>query len=195
MLSKEGKFTLAVLLLIVSLGAFYIWRLKVEEKQVEQQSRPAYRALLPSSENGKKITFTDINGHEVSLDKYLGKVLVVNSWASWSPDSAKELPMLSEVARDYDPKGVKVLAINRAETAATAKRFMRHVNAIDKVELLLDPSDHYYSTIGGYAMPETVIYDEKGDIIVHHRGLLTKDKLIEYLNGYLSKETKPTKTD
>jgi hypothetical protein len=71
----------------------------------------------------------------------------------------------------------KLLAINRAEDAVTAERFLNYYNLWSDVELLLDPTDHFYKSIGGYAMPETVIFDEKGSTKAHFRGVVTQAEI------------------
>ena len=40
------------------------------------------------------------------------------------------------------------------------------------VEIILDGNDHFFKTIGGYAMPETILFDRIGNIVFHKRGSL-----------------------
>jgi len=40
--------------------------------------------------------------------------------------------------------------------------------------MVLDPRDAFYLTVGGYAMPEVVIYNRKGEVVEHFRGVANK---------------------
>ena len=68
------------------------------------------------------VTYTDINGNEVSIKQYLGKVLVVTTWASWSPFTNYDLTTLNELMTNYNPSEVVALGINRMETREQAQR-------------------------------------------------------------------------
>ncbi len=144
----------------------------------DMMNNPAMNALATS---GEGTPYTDMNGNVLTFDSYLGEILVVNSWASWAPDSAKELPTLAKVASEFSDKNVKVIAINRAEPQTTAERFLQTVGAADGVELVLDLDDRYYKSVSGFAMPETIFYDREGNIVHHHHGVISEEDLRNYL--------------
>ncbi len=172
---KEKLVTLSVLALLTA-GALIATVLVIRNEQLTHN--PAAVAL--QAEEGTA-GYTDLAGNPLSLTDHIGKILVVNSWASWSPDSATELVMLAELAKNYEDGEVKVIAINRGEPQTTAERFLRTIGAADGVELVLDLDDRYYRSIGGYAMPETIVYDTRGTIISHHRGVLTREQITAYI--------------
>jgi cytochrome c biogenesis protein CcmG/thiol:disulfide interchange protein DsbE len=111
------------------------------------------------------------------IDENLGKILVVNSWASWCPACADELPDLATLGEEFSDKNVKVLAINRAEPKSTATVFLASINATDGLQLVLDPGDKFYASVGGFAMPETIFYDPQGNVILHVRGQMTYQEM------------------
>lgn len=115
--------------------------------------------------------YSDLLGNPVSLDTHLGKVLVVATWASWSPFSAPDLTMLNSLATQFDSNQVVFMAINRKETKEQAARFMATQPSFDNLLVVLDPRDHFYGAVGGYAMPEVVIYNERGEVVLHERGV------------------------
>ncbi len=134
-----------------------------------------------SNEPGE-LPYTDLVGNPVSLDKYLGKVLVVQTWASWSPFTQTDMEVLDELAKPYSPEKVVFLAINRKETKEQAMRYLSTVPNIVNVVIILDPRDRFYSAVGGYAMPETVIYNQKGEIVRHLRGQASAEEISTTLN-------------
>lgn len=160
---------LFVALLLV--GALYFVGERKEEQALQESSAGA--ALRTESAE----VYTDMEGNSLQLDEYLGQVIVANAWASWSPFSKTELPNLARLQREFSDRGVVVLAINRGEQKTTAESFLRLVSAYEDVTLVLDTEDHYYTSIDGYAMPETVFYDVKGNIVHQARGQLTYEDM------------------
>lgn len=121
--------------------------------------------------------YTDLQGNPISLDAYLGNVLVVATWASWSPFSTADIAMLRELSSTYAAQGVVFMAINRKETKEQAARFVATLPGLDGLVVALDPRDAFYTAVGGYAMPEIVIYSTTGEIVEHFRGVAQKDEV------------------
>lgn len=154
---------LLVVLVVLAIGTYFI--ISYNNSRVLDETVAVF-----SNQSGTE-PYTDLNGNEVYLDEYLGKVLVVATWASWSPFSQADLQTLSELSGKFDSTQVVFLAINRKETKEQAARYLTTIPNIQGVILVLDPTDRYYAAVGGYAMPEVVIYNERGEIINHFRGV------------------------
>jgi len=54
----------------------------------------------------------DNHGYEKILQQYHGQPLLVTFWATWCEPCRDEYPMLNELAKQYDPQGLKVVGIN-----------------------------------------------------------------------------------
>lgn len=168
---------------VVAAVSFYTWT-------IVQKNRAA---LIPESEalsvlktTEGQLPYTDLEGNPVALTDFVGEVLVVNSWASWCPACAKDLPLLSSVAETFKNDDVQILAINRSEPGSTAELFLRSINATPSIKLVLDPDDRFYESIGGYTMPETIFYDKAGKIVHHNRGPMTLDEMHRYVKVAIS---------
>jgi phage gp45-like len=81
---------------------------------------------------------------------------------------------------------VIVIGINRAESRTTAEAFLTTLGLTDEVLLIVDADDRYYGAIGGFSMPETIIYDTKGNIVKHKRGQITEAELTLVLDEALA---------
>ncbi len=180
--SKVTIATGAVILVVLLVGAWYTWQAVKKQKALKAVDNPAGHVLQTSSDYAP---YTDLAGNQMSLEDHLGKVLVVNSWASWSPFSEVDLRYLSEFAEQTFAE-VQVIAINRAENPLTAERYLRRSDQTKNILLVLDPDDRYYRSIGGFAMPETIIYDEKGEVRLHVRGELTRAEVKEQFEAIIS---------
>lgn len=123
-------------------------------------------------------------GETVSFEQYAGKPLVINSWAAWCPYCIDELPDFASVQKEYGDS-ITIIAINRAESLNTAQKYTNDLGVTDDLIYLLDPSDSFYSSIGGFSMPETILVDSEGIIRDHVRGpindAMLKSKLSEKL--------------
>jgi len=117
-------------------------------------------------------TYTDVNGVELKLEDFLGQVLVVTSWATWSPFTATDLTSLDLLAAGYPVDQVTFMAINRKETKEQAARLLVTLPEFPRLKIIIDTQDHFYRSVVGYAMPETLVFDSTGEIVLHHRGEL-----------------------
>jgi thiol-disulfide isomerase/thioredoxin len=127
------------------------------------------------------LVLTDYEGKKVKLSEFKQKAVVVHSWASWCPYCADELRHLSEIKEIYGDS-VAVVAINRAEPLSVAKDFSDSLGLPAGISYLIDPDDAFYKQIGGYAMPETIIIDERGDTAYHQRGPITFKEIVDNIN-------------
>ena len=130
-------------------------------------------------------SYTDLNGNPVSLEEYLGKVLVVNSWASWSPFSRDELKNLNDLSANYDKDKVVFLAINRKESREQAQRFVNTLPELKSLIIVIDTKDNFYTKVSGFAMPETTIYDQRGEITEQIHGLSKNENIKEIIDRLL----------
>ena len=141
---------------------------------------------LKAIDPGVEFSYTDLEGNPVNLTAYKGKPLIVNSWATWMPFSKTELPLLEKIKAEKGD-ALNILAINRKEDKEVIKSYMNIFSIPSTIVFLVDPTDHFYKAIGGYAMPETIFYDGDGIIVSHKRGTLTEEELRTLVDSMISK--------
>jgi len=180
---KSKYITLAIIVLVLVVAGYFAYKAISKNKTDQVENSPAGSALVSTDGESK---YTDINGNALFLDDYLGRVLVVNSWASWSPQSAQELVSFATVVEQYSDTDVVLLAINRAEPKETAQAFLNSISVADSVVLVLDPTDNYYEAIEGFAMPETLFYDTSGNVVAHKRGSITENEMKEHIQSAIN---------
>jgi cytochrome c biogenesis protein CcmG/thiol:disulfide interchange protein DsbE len=106
---------------------------------------------------------SDLQGHAVSSQDFLGHVLVVNAWASWClPYCAREQPELVATAEKYRDQGVRFLGINHMDQQAAADEWARHYDM--PYPSLYDPSGKFAGVLGYYGLPDTYVVDPQGTI-------------------------------
>lgn len=181
-MGRSGVVTIIVMLLVIAAIASYFF-LRDESLLQKRNQTSAAQALLVEEE-GKE--FTDLTGEPVTVDEAFGDVMVVMSWASWCPQCTTELEKLGNLAKEYQARGVTVLAINRGEDRYTAERFLNTIPPLPgELRVLLDGSDHYFTHSAGYAMPETIVFAPDGSIAHQTHGELRTEEVKEVLNRLL----------
>jgi peroxiredoxin len=177
---KQNKIVIAVLLalvLLVAAATFYIRYQRANAIPEETQR------LFAGNEGGQ--TYTDTKGNQISLEQYLGKVLIVTTWASWSPFTTPDLTVLNEIVASYDANKIVGLGINRMEPRSQAERYMATMPEFPNVVLVIDTEDFFYKSVGGYAMPETLVFNAKGEIVEHVRGTINKEQMVALIDSIL----------
>ncbi len=179
-ISRKSKIVALVLVLLFLLLAVYVF--------YEYKSPKGFfakrNADIQKTISNDDAHFTSLSGTEISIDSYVGKPLVVNIWASWSPFSKSDFEILDEVKKQFGD-AVQIIAINRMETKETALAYIGYISAPESIDYIVDGNDHYYKSIEGYAMPETILYDSVGNEFFRKRGSLSKDEFLTAVKDLL----------
>ena len=141
---------------------------------VQQQTRNAIFSL----------SFDDYEGNEVKMSDFAGKPLVLNTWAAWCPFCVEELKDFAEAQRELGDD-VVIMAINRQEPLATAKKFSDELGVTGDMVFVLDPNDSFYRAIGGFSMPETLFINAAGEIVHHKRGPMRVEEIRKKIQDIL----------
>ena len=174
-MSNSTLITSSILVGIVAAVGVFAWY--VTDGFSSGEPSAAERSLL--GEAGAT-PFTDITGETTTLDTFLGsgQYIIVTSWASWCPQCAEQLADLNTFAANHEAD-VAVVAINRSERSNQAERYLNSLPDTDMLHIILDPDDRFYRDIGGYTVPETVVYDQTGELVEQYRGVVSAAALEE----------------
>ncbi|MGA8994126.1 MAG: TlpA disulfide reductase family protein [Nocardioidaceae bacterium] len=135
---------------------------------------------VPDRREPGTVSGTTLNGREVSLRDYRGKIVVVNVWGSWCPPCRAEAPMLAALARELAPQGVVFLGINsRNPEQAGPRAFVRRYDI--GYESIYDPDGStllaFHGTLPPNAIPSTVVIDRQGRVAGSVIGEVTRTTL------------------
>lgn len=123
---------------------------------------------------------TDYSGKSVRFEQYISgfnhKPLIVYFWATWCPYCAGEFNDLVTVQQQYGSH-IEIVAVNRGESSADAKKFTDSLSIQSNILYLLDPTDALFKKMGGYAMPETIFINGRGEEIFHKHGPISPEEI------------------
>lgn len=112
--------------------------------------------------------FTDLEGNEVTLARYEGKVLVIDFWETWCGPCLQVFPSLQELKEEY-PDQFEVLAVTLgiAEGPEEALAFKdEHEYDFQYLYDEFNVSDQ----LGIYSIPFKMYIDPDGNLIRHEIG-------------------------
>lgn len=130
---------------------------------------------------------TLIDGESFDLKELRGRVVVLNSWASWCPPCEAEMPAFVGLAESADPADVAVVGLNVSDDEGAARAFMAE-KGID-FPVVVDPDGSLLASIPGVppkSLPSTVILDREGRIAVRIIGATDPIALAQELGTVLS---------
>ncbi|MEK6284830.1 MAG: cytochrome c biogenesis protein CcdA [Acidobacteriota bacterium] len=132
------------------------------------------------------ISLNLLNGGALSLESLRGKVVVVDFWATWCVPCLSEIPMFNQLKKDYQPRGVEVVAISLDEEgAAKVKPFLK-AHPMDYTQVIGDRSTAGAFNVDDSSLPVTLLIDRQGRIRIRHVGIVKKDVLETEINHLLN---------
>lgn len=93
-------------------------------------------------------------------DDFKGRVVAIRFWADWCPYCRKEMAELQPVYARLRGRGLEILAVNVAQDADTARRFVEPLGL--SYPVLLDPEGDTARAWGVQALPTTWLLDRHG---------------------------------
>jgi thiol-disulfide isomerase/thioredoxin len=142
-----------------------------------KQEKPAAESLNKTvvKENSPQINFTmtTLDGREMQLSDYYGKVLVIDMWDTWCPPCRMEIPHFIELYNEYHQKGFEMIGIAFGREGADAVRKFVRENGVNYTNALAN--QEIMSQFGEInSIPTTFVIDQKGKIYKKYIGLNAK---------------------
>ena len=128
-------------------------------------------------------TLKNLDGEEVSLSDYEGKVVVINFWATWCPPCRAEIPDLEAAHQTFAEEGLVILGVNVEDPARAVEPFLAEMGMTYPV--VLDETGKVMKDYRTPGLPTSVILDREGVIRARHVGVLTAEQLDNYLQQVL----------
>lgn len=167
-----------VIVFIIALAIFS----SGDNKQSSEDGETAKKVQTAADFNKlASLEFKDYEGNIVKLTDFAGTPMIVNSWATWCPFCVQELSDFAEVKKEFGDD-ILIIAIDRAESISSAKRFSDNIGVTDVLTMLVDDGDDFYRSIGGFSMPETIFIGIGGEIKDHKRGPMTVVEMEDKIN-------------
>lgn len=162
-LIKKIGLTLPLLVFIV-IGVV-LWRgLSLHPEKVPSPliNKPAPKFQLPLLLYPDKVT---------SNKDFVGRITLLNVWASWCYACAQEHDLLLELAKN---EYIALYGLNYKDDSVAAKKWLNDYGNPYQI-IAVDKAGHVAIDFGVYGSPETFVIDKKGVVRYKHIGPLTPD--------------------
>lgn len=133
-----------------------------------------------------------LDGKQLDMTAYQGKVVVLNVWGSWCAPCRAEAPNLVKVAEETADKGVQFVGINtRDPSPQPAIAFEQQYKV--SYPSLYDPTGKLLlrfekGTLNPQAIPSTIVIDRDGKIAARSLQALSEKKLREMLDPVIAEK-------
>ena len=167
---RKGWALAAVSVLVLVVVTVTLRRPSPEVRAPEPAPDPA---VCPVDAKKANLDFTlkDIDGRNVRLTDYRGKVLLLDFWATWCGPCKVEIPGFVDIYSRYKSQGfevVGVVVLDRFDNAGPfARQFKMNYTIVDGVDR--DDLEEAFGPIPG--LPTTFLIGRDGRICSRHLGL------------------------
>jgi thiol-disulfide isomerase/thioredoxin len=141
--------------------------------------RAELRQIDPNAQlkEPSKFTLSGLDGDSLQLSSLLGKVIVIDFWATWCAPCREQHPLYEAVkAKFKDSHDVVFLAVDTDEDHSVVKPFLTQVKWSPKVYF----EGGLQSLLQVSSIPTTVILDKQGELFTRMIGYLP-DRFVDML--------------
>lgn len=139
------------------------------------------------------VTFKDLQGNNVALSSFKGKVVLVNFWGTWCEPCRGEIPILIKMQQEYASKGFTVLGVATNDDEKAVDPFIHHTQFnVDGHEMTMNypivmGSDDISTKFGGLlGMPTSFLISRDGKIIKRYIGAFANgDEINQQVESHL----------
>ncbi len=110
----------------------------------------------------------------LDLQKFSGKVVYLDFWATWCPPCKKSMPFLNNLRNELVDQGFEIIAINVDEEPDALHLFLKKY-PVD-YQVAMDATGQCPKIYNVKAMPSAYLIDRKGVIRYIHLGFREGDK-------------------
>jgi cytochrome c biogenesis protein CcmG/thiol:disulfide interchange protein DsbE len=130
----------------------------------------SWSQLGPSLLHSPAPPFTrpDLNGKQIDLAAYRGRVILLNFWATWCSPCQLELPEFARWQKEYGARGFQVIAVSMDDDPAPVRAMARRLQPNFPIVMGDEQLGTKYGGVLG--LPVTYLIDRHGSITARFEG-------------------------
>ena len=126
----------------------------------------SFSQIGPGS-SATELSLPDINGQQVTLSNFKGKIVLLDFWASWCGPCRHNNPKLVKLYRKYHSRGFEIYGVSLDTDPASWKQAIHH-DKLEWTQVIDDRGWNAQSTVDYHvdAIPSSFLIDRDGIIRV-----------------------------
>ena len=111
--------------------------------------------------------YSDLKGDELT---------VIDFWATWCQPCIRSIPLLNEMAQEFESRGVNFIGVS-IDGPRNQSKIQPFLNSMGvEYPVIRDIDSELMSDLGVTAVPTLLMYDSNGDLIFYHEGFRPGDE-------------------
>jgi len=159
-------------IIIVAIGFFV---LPILIHRLFPTALPASMPALHEPRPVPAIEFKNGDGQSVTLDRFHGRAVLLNIWATWCGPCKAEMPSLNALAAHFPDSDLAIVPISVDLSGAVAVRGYYKQLTLDKLPIYVDPQSKAMHALGVVGIPTTLLIDRDGRETARQLGALQWD--------------------
>ena len=175
------KYLIAIMLLILAVMLYGF------EDRYLQIDKTSDNAINIDDEKAPDFKLLTLNGEEVKLTDYSGKIVILDFWATWCGPCRKGIPDLVSIQNEYKDELVVIgISLDQPSTQQNLQPFIDHFSI--NYPIVLGTLDVVVAYGNIQAIPTSFIIDGERNIVKKHIGLVPKATIVEEINSLLKQD-------
>jgi len=139
--------------------------------------------ILPLLAQAVDMPLTAVNGSKTNLDRYQGKWLVVNYWATWCPPCITEMPELQSFHNENVNNNAMVIGINAEHISQQRLQAFLDDYFITYPNFVSGPTQQ--SELGLIpGLPTTFLVTPEGEVVARQVGPVTREMIEQFIQKW-----------
>lgn len=143
-----------IAILIVAFAGIAVWSSK--------RSKTKQKALAPD------FTLPQLDGRQLSLSSYRGKVVLLDFWATWCVPCREETPHFVGLQQKYGDRGLQIIGVSMDDSADPVGPFVAQFHVNYPIVMGTAKTGEQYGGVLG--LPIAFLIDREGHIVSKHVG-------------------------
>jgi len=130
--------------------------------------------------------FFDQDNKQINLDRYRGKLVLLNFWAVWCAPCKEEMPSLDRLKVNKKLNNIEIFPINIGnDSIEKSKEFFKDLN-IKNLKLYFDPKINLARELSLRGVPTTVLVNKNGEEFARIIGIVDFEdpSIVDWLSKY-----------
>ncbi len=179
---KQNLIILFVLYITVSLFGYD----KIEAENNIIPEKEITTSVLKEGKKATDFTLKTLDGKNVKLSDYKGKVVIIDFWATWCPPCRKGIPDLVAIQKEYKDNLVIIgISLDQQNTIKDLAPFIKNYGINYPVVLGTQQVVTDYGDIR--SIPTSFVIDQSGNIVDTHIGLVQKSTYTNKIKQLIKK--------